>query len=429
MHGPSGAACGSLYEAQAPAAPDWPVLTQRVETDVLVIGGGLTGLSTALHLARQGARTIVLEAHGPGWGASGRNGGQVNPGLKPPPDTVEADFGPEHGPRLVQLAWQEGPDLVFDLIERYGIACDAARGGTLRAATATGQLAALRTLEQQCQIRGWPVQWLDSAAVAARTGHNHYCGGLLDRRGGQVNPLAYTQGVAQAAVQEGASLFCYSPVLSLKRTGGRWRAQTRTGCVVAERVVLATNGYTDTLHSALRRSIVPVYSGIVASEPLPAPLQRAILHERESLYELGQITTYYRVDGTGRLLMGGRSFSHPAQGAVAFPYLVARAQKLWPALRTIGWTQGWNGQLAVTLDHYPHWHEPEPGLLAALGYNGRGVAMATLAGRELAAYLVQGGAPLFPLSPVRPIALHGFWRAGVAARILLGRVQDRLGLS
>ena len=95
----------------------------------------------------------------------------------------------------------------------------------------------------------------------------------------------------------------------------------------------------------------------------------------------------------------------------------------------MGWTQGWSGQLAVTLDQYPHWHEPETDLLAALGYNGRGVAMATLAGRELAAYLVQGGAPLFPLSPVRPIALHGFWRAGVAARILLGRVQDRLGLS
>lgn len=429
MTGPSGAACGSLYEAQASAAPDWPVLTQRVETDVLVIGGGLTGLSTTLHLARQGIRAIVLEAHGPGWGASGRNGGQVNPGLKPPPDTVEADFGPEHGARLVQMAWQDGPDLVFDLIERYGIACDAARGGTIRAATAAGQLAPLRELERQCRARDWPVHWLDRTAIAARTGHNLYCGALLDTRGGQVNPLAYTQGIAKAAQQEGAALFCHSHVLSLERVGGRWLAQTRTGCVVAERVVLAANGYTDSLRDTLRRSIVPVYSGIVASEPLPLALRQAILSKRESLYELGQITTYYRVDGAGRLLMGGRSFSHPAQGAVAFPYLVARAQKVWPALRDIGWTQGWNGQLAVTLDHYPHWHEPEPGLLAALGYNGRGVAMATLTGRELAAYLAQGASPLFPLTPVRPILVHPFWRAGVGGRILWGRVQDTLGLS
>ena len=429
MAGPSGAACGSLYEAQAPAAPGWPVLTQRVEADVLIIGGGLTGLSTALHLAQQGVRTVVLEAHAPGWGASGRNGGQVNPGLKPPPDTVEADFGPEQGARLVQMAWQDGPDLVFDLIKRYGINCDAARGGTLRAATATGQLGPLRELERQCQARNWPVHWLDRSAIAARTGHSLYCGGLLDMRGGQLNPLAYTQGLAHAALQEGASLFCRSPVLSLKRTGGRWLAQTRTGCVVAERVVLATNGYTDSLCNPLRRSIVPVYSGIVASEPLPPSLRRAILHDRESLYELGQITTYYRVDGAGRLLMGGRSFSHPAQGALAFPYLVARAQKVWPALRGIGWTQGWNGQLAVTLDHYPHWHEPEPGLLAMLGYNGRGIALATLTGREIAAYLAQGSAPLFPLMPIRPIPFHAFWRAGTYGCILWGRLQDALGLS
>jgi glycine/D-amino acid oxidase-like deaminating enzyme len=150
---------------------------------------------------------------------------------------------------------------------------------------------------------------------------------------------------------------------------------------------------------------------------LPDGLAEQILNQHEVLYELGQITTYYRVDTQRRLLMGGRSYSHALNGASAFPYLMQRALHLWPALKTVGWSHGWNGQLAVTLDHYPHWHEPEPGLIACVGYNGRGVAMATVMGKNIAHSIMGQEASLFPTTSVKPIAGHFAWKMGVAGRI------------
>ncbi|ATJ89635.1 FAD-dependent oxidoreductase [Acetobacter senegalensis] len=417
----------SLYAADGGAGLAYPPLDGPVRADVAIVGAGLTGLSTALHLAEQGASVIVLEAEQPGWGASGRNGGQVNPGLKPLPDEVEKEFGPVHGPALVDAAWN-APNRVFELIERHAIDCAAQRGGTLRAATAPVQIAPLRELTRQCLERGWPVQWLEPEEMQARTGTSLYCGGMLDMRGGQLDPLAYTRGLARAATQAGATIYGATRVTSFARKEGAWHVQTGAGSVVAQRLVFATNGYTDKAWDKLRRSVVPVFSGIVASSPLSDALAERILSQHEVLYELGQITTYYRVDAHKRLLMGGRSYSHDLQGALAFPYLVQRALFLWPELQDVGWTHGWNGQLGITLDHYPHWHEPDAGLLACLGYNGRGVAMATVMGQHLANYLSGAGVPLFPPSPIKPIAGHFAWKAGVAGRILWGRLSDRLGL-
>ncbi|MCQ9155736.1 FAD-binding oxidoreductase [Acidomonas methanolica] len=416
----------SIYAARGPEEP-LPLLTRNVTADVVVIGGGLTGLSTALHLAEAGRAVIVLDAEEPGWGASGRNGGQVNPGLKNDPDTVLEDFGPEYGPRLVEMAWS-APDAVFDLIARHGIACDAARGGTIRAATAKGQLPALRALYAQSRARGWPVTWLDPDDMTARTGASSYCGGLVDARGGQLDPLAYTRGLARAAAAQGARLFGRSRARAVRRRGGSWRVETERGSVTAPAVLLATNGYSGRLWNDLRRSIVPVYSAIVASAPLPDALRARLLAGREVVYDLGRITTYYRVDADGRLLMGGRSRSADAAGSTAFPALVAHALKLWPDLalepEPVRWTHGWNGQIAMTADHYPHWHAPQPGVYAALGYNGRGVAMATVTGREMARFLTGEAPPLFPFTPARPIPFHSAWKAGVAARILCGRLGD-----
>lgn len=419
------AAIGSLYESEASPAPDCPALSGAQEADVAVIGGGLSGISTALHLAKRGVRVAVLEAHRPGWGASGRNGGQVNPGLKLSPDEVERHFGPEFGPKLVDCAWN-APDLVFDLVREYGLSCDAAQGGTLRAATGRSQIAPLRDLLAQCERRGWPVTWLDAAAMRARTGTGRYLAGMDDARGGQVDPLAFTLGLAGAAVREGARLFGDSPVTAIERAGEGWRLRAPGGTLSCGRIVIATNGYSGPLFPALRRSVVPVYSAIVASAPLPPATRERILAGREVVYELGRITAYYRVDGKGRLLMGGRSFSRPASGVKPFRSLIAHARRTWPGLADIAWTHGWNGQIAMTRDHLPHWHEPAPGLFAMLGYNGRGVAMATLAGREMARYLTGQAPPLFPFSPVAPIAFHRFWPAGVAAAILWGRLRDRL---
>jgi len=413
----------SLYAERASTEIS-SALAGVTRADVVVIGAGITGCSAALHLAESGRDVVVLDTHEVGWGASGRNGGQVNPGLKMPPEQVVRDFGEERGARLVEAAWG-APDLVFELIGRHGIACEAVRGGTIRAATAMGQLGALWDLTGQCETRGGAVAWLDEAAMAARTGTRVYVGGMIDARGGQVDPLAYTRGLARAAVRAGARFFGGTRVRSVVRDGGMWRVGGEAGEVIARSVVVATNGYSGPLWEGLRRSVIPVFSAVVASAPLPSDVRGRILAGREVLYELGEITTYYRIDAAGRLLMGGRSASRALRGVEAFPYLVRRAEGLWPDLHGMAWTHGWNGQLALTLDHYPHWHQPAAGLLGCVGYNGRGVAMATVLGRDIARVLA-GAEPLFPVTGVRPVRLHFGWRAGVAAGIAWGRVKDRL---
>lgn len=420
MSGPS-----PLYAGTAPGLDTLPPLQGSRRTAVAVIGAGFTGLSTALYLAEAGIDVTVLDRHAPGWGASGRNGGQVNPGLKPDPDQVAARFGGATGARLVEAAWA-APELVFDVIRRHAIACDAVQGGTLRAAVAERDMHGLRRLAAQCLARDMDVTLLDADAIAAQTGTRRYRGALLDRRGGQLNPLAYARGLARAARHTGARLHAASPATRLERSAAGWRIATPAGELQADRVVLATNGYTDRLWPTLARSIVPAYSAIIASAPLPSDLRQTILRDRQVLYELGHVTTYYRIDAAGRLLIGGRSRSRDLAGPRVLRFLARYAVSLWPALRGIPWEHGWNGQLAMTTDHYPHLHEPAAGLLACLGYNGRGVAMATLLGRELArrASGVASENLLLPPVPIRPIPLHAAWPIGVAWQIARGRVLD-----
>ena len=198
---------------------------------------------------------------------------------------------------------------------------------------------------------------------------------------------------------------------------------------MSSHVVLATNGYTDHLWPGLRRTIVPLFGAIAASDPLPEPVSRAIMPSRAVLYESGAITVYYRIDSDRRLLIGGRGPMREIDSADAIPHLTAYAHELWPILEGVRWTHAWGGRLAMTRDHYPHVHEPAPGVLVCLGYNGRGVAMATAMGAQLARRIIQPELPFdMPVTDMKTIALHPFWPAGVKAAILYGRVSDFLGL-
>jgi len=419
----------SLYADTARPAPATPPLDGDKRVSVAVIGGGFTGLSTALHLAERGVDVAVLEAHEPGWGASGRNGGQVNPGLKHDPDTVEQDFGSDLGRRMVALSGN-APNAVFELIERHQIDCQALQSGTLRAAISPRDAAGIRATAAQWARRDAPVALLDGAALQQTTGTPRYASALLDRRGGQVNPLGYARGLAQAAMQAGAAVFGGTPAQRVQRSGALWHVETRTGTVHADKLVLATNGYSDDLWSGLRRSIVPVFSAILASETLPEMLARDIMPTRSVLYEMGRVTVYYRLDRDNRLLMGGRCLQREITAPHELRYLVDYAQRLWPALRGIGWTHAWSGQLAVTRDHYPHVHEPHDDVLVCLGYNGRGVAMSTAMGPQLARRLMVGRASELdmPITTMREIPFHALWRSAVTARMIHGRIRDWLGL-
>ena len=418
----------NLYQDTAEPSPTLPPLEGERRADVVVVGAGLTGLSTALALAEKGTRVVVLEAHEPGWGASGRNGGQVNAGLKHEPDVVERDFGPDLGARMVAFSGA-APALVFDLIARHSIRCEARRNGTLRAAIRPRQARKLDAALEQSVRRGTPLQLLDRNQIAEATGTSRYEAGLLDRRGGDLNPLSFARGLARVAMAKGAAIHGDARVLSLSRADGQWRARTASGAVTAQRVVLATNGYTDDLWPRLRRTIVPLFGAIVATEVMPAEIARRVMPSRAVLYEIGTVTVYYRVDGGGRLLIGGRGPMREIAKAAAVPHLLGYAHTLWPELRQVPWTHAWGGRLAMTTDQYPHIHEPAPGVISCLGYNGRGVALSTAMGVQIAQRLLNPSAPFdMPISPMRTIPFHRFWPAAVAAAIARGRLTDTLGI-
>ncbi len=417
----------SLYAETARPPVAAPPLDGDKSVSVAVIGGGFTGLSAALHLAERGADVVVLEAHEPGWGASGRNGGQVNPGLKGDPDEVERLFGQELGRRMVEMSWN-APNTTFELIRRHQIQCDASQTGTIRAAFQQNNVADIQGAYDQGAKRGMPVEFLDAARMREATGTDRYLCAVVDKRGGHVNPLGYARGLAQAAMQAGAAVHGGTPAQKVWRDGGKWHVQTPTGTVHADEIVLGTNGYTDNLWPNLRKTVVPVFSAVVASEPLSDEAARAIFPMRSSLYELGKVTTYYRLDRQNRVLMGGRSKQSPVSGPEDLMFLRRYAERLWPVMKGIRWTHGWNGQLAITLDHYPHIHEPAPGVTVCLGYNGRGVAMASAMGPQLAKRILGGRQDEIdmPITDLKPVPFHALWRTGVAARIAYGRIRDYL---
>jgi glycine/D-amino acid oxidase-like deaminating enzyme len=419
----------SPYAETAVAPVATPALDRDRRVSVAIVGGGFTGLSTALHLAERGVDTVVLEAQEPGWGASGNNGGQINPGLKLDPDQIEADFGPELGRRMIAFCYGT-TNFTLDLIRRYQIPCEARQNGTLRAAYNKASATGIRQTAEQCIRRGMPVKVLGREEVREMTGANRYVCAMLDARGGDLHPLSYVRGLARAALSAGAAVHGETVALSLSRERGRWRIATRRATVHADKVLLATNGFTGDLWPDLRRTIVPVFSSIAATAPLPDDVAREIMPSRPVLYESGHITVYYRIDQQNRLLMGGRGPMHWIKRASDISYLTRYAERLWPRLKGVSWTHGWNSRLAITADHYPHVHEPAENLLISLGCNGRGVALSTAMGEQLARRLVDAkNAEIdIPISGIKPIPLHALWPLAVTAAVLAGRARDRLGI-
>jgi glycine/D-amino acid oxidase-like deaminating enzyme len=418
----------SLWRASsAEPAPITPPLVGDQTADVAVIGGGFTGLSTALHLAERGTRVVLLEAVEIGFGASGRNGGQVIPGLKLDPDQLIATYGPELGERMAALAGGAA-DFVFDLVRRHAIRCEARQKGWMSAAHTDEALKLTHERARQWAARGADVAPLDARGIADLLGTDRggYKGGWVDRRAGAVQPLAYARGLARAAIAAGAVLHGQSPALALERRNGAWHITTPQGTLRADRVVIGTNGYTDDLWPGLKRTVIPVRSYIVATAPLSDNLRKSILPQGHCVSDSRQLLFYWRLDAAGRLVMGGRG---PLRDRTRLPDYepVRRAiRRLYPAVGEPEWQYHWNGRVAVTFDGLPHLHEPAPGLAVALGYNGRGVAMASRLGNLLADHALGGKAEElgFPVTTMRPIPGHAFRLPGLAAVIAWRRFQD-----
>ena len=416
---------GSLWEKTAPPPPPTLPLTGQARTRVAIVGGGFTGMSAALHLAEKGIETVVLEAEEIGHGGSGRNAGLVNAGLWLQPADVEAALGVEPGRRLNDLLGR-APDLVFSLIERHTIACEATREGTLQCAHSRSGLAWLKERARQINDRGAHVQVLDRDGARTKTGSDAYHGALYDRRAGTIQPLGYVRGLARASIDRGARVHTRSAATGLVAEGNGWRIETGNASLLADQVVLATNAYTGGLWPGLERTFVPLYFTQLASRPLGANLAGTILPGGQGAWDTRTVMVSYRCDKEGRFIIGSIGRAAPVAGATR-SWASALARRLYPALGDVTWEYQWSGCIALTSDHMPRLHRLAPGVVTPIGYNGRGIGPGTVFGKAIAEHLVGAPEECLPLPMTRPGSefLRGARALAFEAAFQLGHLKQR----
>ena len=412
----------SLWHATADPAPATQALEGEQRMDVAVIGAGYTGLSCALALAEAGARVAVLEADEIGHGASGRNNGQVIPSLsRVDPDELAA----RAGEGFVQLVC-DSAQLTFELIRRHGMQCEAVQNGWVQPAHTPGRMRLAEARAAAWGRRGAPVEVLERAGVERVTGSAFWHGGWQNASGGKLNALAYCRELARAAIGRGARVHTQSAALGLERAGTLWRVATARGGVRAERVVIATHAYSGALWPGLAQSVFPVTSYQMATAPLPEAARKGVLPFDHACSDTHGDLHFFRWDAQGRLVTGG---------ALVLPWhwrerlarrIGARVARVFPQLGVPRFEFQWHGRLGITLDRLPHVHELAPGVLAWLGCNGRGLALATAIGGELARACL--GTPLatlpLPFTPLRPVPGHAFARGKETFALLYYRYRD-----
>lgn len=389
-----------LWTATSPEPnPTFSSLRDSHAADVTVIGAGITGLSTALHLAEAGVSTILIEAGDVPNGGSGRNVGLVNAGLWLPPQDIVELLGESDGERINQILGK-APSEVFNLIDRYGIKCNDTRTGTLHMAHNASGMKDLERRYKQFSQRGAPVELLQDQQSVNATGSHHIHGCLLDKRAGTINPAAYTRGLARAAHDAGVKVSTQSPATQITRKeSNKWEVETPDARILCDYVVLATNAYTETDWNAVKKHFFPGHFCQVASTPLGSS-SKHVLPGKQGGWDTRTVLSSIRRDKDGRLLFGtlGRGETKPESFIRAW---ANRMQKLYyPELGNLDWECTWTGKMAFTPDHMLRIFSPAQGILAVSGYNGRGLTTGTVVGKGFAKLINENTDEDLPL-PIR----------------------------
>jgi gamma-glutamylputrescine oxidase len=419
----------SWYAASANRQLDFSPLEGEAEADVCVIGGGYTGLSTAIHLRRRGYSVVLLEANKVGWGASGRNGGHVGTGQRADQATLEKLVGMDHAKALWQLGL-EAVDTVCELIDTHGIDCDL-REGNLHVAAKPKETGELE--EEVAHLRGTygyeQIRYVDKAELAGMTSGQGFHGGTLDSGARHLHPLNYALGLAAAASELGAQIHEGSRALGYTE-GDRVRVRTDRGQVESRFLVLACNGYLEKLEPRAAGRIMPINNYMLATEPLPEETAQRLIRDGVSMSDSLFVINYWKLSADNRLLFGGgESYTRrfPADiGGFVRKYML----RIYPELENTRIDYGWGGTLAITMNRMPDFGRLSPQVLYAHGYSGHGVPIATLAGKLLAE-VIGGTAERFDVmasvpSPTFPGGTLLRW-PGLVAGMLFYALRDRLG--
>ena len=383
----------SWYEATAEKLPRLPAARGALRADVCVVGGGYTGLSAALHLSERGYDVVLLEAQRLGFGASGRNGGQVGTGQRVDQKAIESLVGKERARALWDLSL-EAVALVKKLIADRGIRCDFAPGivhADHRARHVADTRARVRELNDEYGYGA--IRALERDEIRHLVNSPDYRGGSLDMGGGHLHPLSYALGIARAAKEAGARLHEGTRVFSVE-AGPRAMVRAEGAEVSADHVLLACNGYLGNLAPAVASRVMPINNFIAATAPLDAPEEK--IRDNLAVVDSRFVVNYFRLSSDGRLLFGGGEsygyrFPRDIEAVVRRPLA-----RVFPCLAGVPVTHAWGGTLGITMTRMPHFARLAGNVLSASGYSGHGVALATLGGK-IAAEAIAGHAERFDL--------------------------------
>jgi glycine/D-amino acid oxidase-like deaminating enzyme len=419
----------SLWAAMTPPGPDLPELVGTAEADVIVIGGGFTGLSTALHLREAGADVAIVEAMEPGWGASGRNNGQVIPTLsRPDPDDIVAKHGAA-GERFVALL-RDSASVLFDIARRYQIQAEQEQAGWVQPVHSPGRIKIAERRVRQWSKFGASVELLSRDQTRQMLGSDAWFGGFWNKTGGHINPLALSRGLARVVLDRGGRIYARSPAASFERTGDRWVVKTDKGEISGRAMIVATNAYTGefskSLMPAVAHEAMPVLSWQMATQPLSDDVRKSVIPGRQAMSDTHGELYFARYDARNRLVTGGAVIG-PGNKAERLKLRVAeRLQNLWPQIGQVNFDYVWNGYVGMTTDFLPRIHRLGPDAYGWTGCNGRAVALSIALGDELSKAV--RGLPesnlALPFSDPVPIAAHGLLRRLAPLMLMVYRRRD-----
>lgn len=405
------ASANSLWANTAAPLRIFPSLSGEVQADVVIIGAGYTGLSAAHHLAKSGLVPVVLEANRPGWGASGRNGGVITAKFRQSFRGIDAAHGRAMAKRMYEIA-HESTEIVEELVSEFGI--------TSARLTRTGQVKAAHnhaTLRAAIDEAEWmkremgdaEVRILDAHEVREETGSQVFVGGVLNPGSGGIHPLNYLHGLAEGLAQRGVAIYQESPALRLRREGNGVIAETPAGTVRARQVIIATNSYSDLTPATrhMQHTLVPFRSAIIATDRLPHNLAGNLMPTGRTYTETKRMMRWFRMVDD-RVIFGGRGAFGKQDSEAAFDALRKAMTGIFPALSDVPLAFKWSGLVGMTLDSMPHIGRLDDRTLFSMGYNGAGVAMSSLMGRYLAAF-VRGEKPDVGLLDARRMKVIPFY--------------------
>lgn len=378
-----GSHTGSYYAASANPAPLRPELQGLHETEICVLGAGYSGLSTALHLAEKGHQVTVIEGARIGWGASGRNGGQIVNGLNASLQTIRKRYGQDTA-RFVAGLVMEGGDIIRERVATYGIQCDLKQGNVFAALTP----AHLRELEERWLLwRGYGIdsqEMLDADQMRAHVASDRYVGGMIDHKGGHMHPLNLALGEAAAIESLGGTIFEQSPVISVDHEAPQPSLRTAKGEIRCKVLVLCGNAYLGHVVPALENRVMPVSTQIMATAPLGTDMARALMPSDACIEDVRYILDYYRISADNRLLFGGGTVYGGADPKDIKAKLWRNMTKVFPQLAGTRIDYAWSGNFALSFSRVPQMGRMGANTYFAHGYSGHGVTGSHTFGRILA---------------------------------------------